>query len=154
MCTNTVSWVRLWPWIRKVKQVFLRRPPFWECAICAEFPPHLSKGWLCPLVSTGDTQHCPQVGRQPSPAWWSRGPGSHQAELPDMKAQSRPHEPALSEDRELCSLRKSMYPESVWWGKGLGLENQKILHRPADCPVFLVASGVERSEAQACTVAL
>lgn len=66
-----------------------------------------------------------------------------------MKAQSRTEESDL---RELCSLRNSMYPESIRQGKDLGLENQKVQHPPAGFPAFFMTCGVERIEAQECAL--
>lgn len=67
-----------------------------------------------------------------------------------MRAHSRTEESDL---RELCSLRNSMYPESIRQGKDLGLENQKIQHRLAGFPALFMACGVERIEDQECVMA-
>lgn len=67
-----------------------------------------------------------------------------------MRAQSRTEKSDL---RELCSLRNSMYPESIRQGKDLGLENQKLQQPPAGLPAFFMACGVERIEDQECAVA-
>lgn len=60
-----------------------------------------------------------------------------------MKTPSRTE---LSEDRELCSLRNSMYPELIRQEKGQELENQRIECHPAGFPAFLMACRVERIE--------